>query len=110
MLPPNHARRSDGAEPGRSALDAAALRDKTAALIRQAGYSTNDPIVGVWSTAYDLMRWNEALDRDELGVSTLLQTPGQLDDGTSLDYAWALGVRTHASRPIYRHGGGWPGL
>jgi CubicO group peptidase (beta-lactamase class C family) len=62
---------------------------------------------GVWSTAEDLMRWNEALDRDELGVSALLQTPGHLDDGTPLDYAWALGVRTHAGRRVYRHGGSW---
>jgi hypothetical protein len=56
------------------------------------------------------MRWNEALDRDELGVSALLQTPGSLDDGTLLDYAWALGVRTDAGRRIYRHGGSWPGV
>lgn len=65
---------------------------------------------GVWSTAPDLMRWNQALERDELGVSTLLQTPGRLDDGTRLDYAWGLGVRTHAGCRIYRHGGRWAGL
>ncbi len=51
---------------------------------------------GVWSTARDLLRWNEALHRDELGVCGLLRTPGRLDDGTPLDYAWALGVRTRA--------------
>jgi CubicO group peptidase (beta-lactamase class C family) len=65
---------------------------------------------GVWSTAEELVRWNQALERDELGVSTLLQTPGHLDDGTQLDYAWALGVREHAGRRIYRHGGRWAGL
>ncbi|MET8153684.1 serine hydrolase domain-containing protein [Actinoplanes sp. NPDC005259] len=65
---------------------------------------------GVWSTAQELMRWNEALDRDELGVSALLHTPGHLDDGTPLSYAWALEVRTEACRRIYRHGGSWPGL
>ncbi|MEV0165188.1 serine hydrolase domain-containing protein [Nonomuraea fuscirosea] len=65
---------------------------------------------GVWSTAPDLIRWNQALERDELGVSTLLQTPGHLDDGTELDYAWALGIREHAGRRLYQHGGGWAGL
>jgi CubicO group peptidase (beta-lactamase class C family) len=65
---------------------------------------------GVWSTAPDLIRWNEALQHDELGVSALLQTPGSLDDGTRLDYAWALGVREHAGGRIYRHGGTWAGL
>ncbi|MEQ4724495.1 serine hydrolase domain-containing protein [Nonomuraea sp. B19D2] len=65
---------------------------------------------GVWSTATDLIRWNQALERDELGVSALLQTPGRLDDGTRLDYAWALGVREHAGRRIYRHGGRWARL
>ena len=65
---------------------------------------------GAWSTAPDLLRWNEALEHDELGVSPLLQTPGHLDDGTPLDYAWGLGVRTHAGCRIYRHGGRWAGL
>ena len=65
---------------------------------------------GIWATAHDLIRWNQALDVDQLGVSTLLHTPGTLDDGTALDYAWGLGIRSHAGRRIYRHGGGWPGL
>jgi hypothetical protein len=33
---------------------------------------------------------------------------GRLD--TESTYAWALGVREHAGRPIYRHGGRWAGL
>jgi CubicO group peptidase (beta-lactamase class C family) len=65
---------------------------------------------GVWTTATDLMRWNQALDTDELGISALLHAPGKLDDGTLLDYAWGLGIRTRAGHRIYRHGGGWPGL
>jgi len=32
---------------------------------------------------------HEAVGGDELGVSALPQAPGQLDDGTRLDYAWA---------------------
>ncbi|PZG01615.1 serine hydrolase domain-containing protein [Nonomuraea aridisoli] len=65
---------------------------------------------GVWSTAIDLLRWGQALNHDELGVSALMQTPGRLDDGTPLDYAWGIGVRSHAGHRVYRHGGGWPGL
>ena len=65
---------------------------------------------GVWSTARDLLRWNEALERDELGVSALLHTPGRLDDGTPLDYAWAIDVRTRGRWRIYRHGGRWAAL
>ena len=65
---------------------------------------------GVWASATDLLRWNQALNDDELGISTLLQTPGRLNNGTPIDYAWGLGVRSHAGHPIYRHGGGWPGL
>jgi CubicO group peptidase (beta-lactamase class C family) len=65
---------------------------------------------GVWATARDLLRWNQALNDDEPGISTLLQTPGRLNNGTPTDYAWGLGVRSHAGHPIYRHGGGWPGL
>jgi len=65
---------------------------------------------GGWSTAADLMRCNAALERDDLGVSALLHTPGALDDGTRLDYAWAVDVRTQSGCRIHRHGGGWAGL
>lgn len=65
---------------------------------------------GVWSTACDLLRWGEALNADELGVSRLMETPGSLDDGTPLDYAWGMGVRSHGGHRVYRHGGGWPSL
>jgi CubicO group peptidase (beta-lactamase class C family) len=65
---------------------------------------------GVWSTATDLIRWNQAMNADALGISARLQTPGCLDDGTQLDYGWGIGIRTHRRRRVYRHGGGWPGL
>jgi CubicO group peptidase (beta-lactamase class C family) len=65
---------------------------------------------GMWSTATDLLRWSQAFNADELGISTTLQTPGRLDDGTVLDYAWGLGVRSHAGHRVYSHGGGWPGI
>lgn len=65
---------------------------------------------GVWSTARDLLRWGQALNADELGVSALMQTPGCLDDGTPVGYAWGMGIRSRAGHRVYRHGGGWPGL
>jgi CubicO group peptidase (beta-lactamase class C family) len=65
---------------------------------------------GVWSAARDLLRWSQALNTDELGISPLMQTPGGLDDGTPVGYAWGMGVRSHGGYRVYRHGGGWPGL
>ncbi|MEU8144018.1 serine hydrolase domain-containing protein [Nonomuraea sp. NPDC048901] len=65
---------------------------------------------GVWTTLSDLLRWGHALNADELGISELMQTPGRLDDGTPIDYAWGIGVRSHAGHRVYRHGGGWTGL
>lgn len=64
----------------------------------------------MWSTARDLLRWSQALNADELGISQLVQTPGCLDDGTPVGYAWGTGVRSHHGYRVYRHGGGWPGL
>ena len=52
----------------------------------------------------------QALNADELGVCQLMETPGRLDDGTSLDYAWGMGVRSYRGHRVYRHGGGWPSL
>lgn len=65
---------------------------------------------GVWTSLRDLLRWSEALNADELGVSALMQTPGRLDDGTPVDYAWGMGVRSLGPHRVYRHGGGWSGL
>ncbi|BCJ74402.1 hypothetical protein CS0771_39460 [Catellatospora sp. IY07-71] len=65
---------------------------------------------GLWTTAADLLRWADALNTGALGESGLLQTPGRLDDGTPLDYAWGMGVRRRHGYPLYRHGGGRPGV
>jgi CubicO group peptidase (beta-lactamase class C family) len=65
---------------------------------------------GLWSTAEDLLRWAAALDEDRLGITALVQTPGRLDDGTPLDYAWGMGVRDRAGVREYRHGGGYADL
>ncbi|GAA3664188.1 hypothetical protein GCM10022224_030240 [Nonomuraea antimicrobica] len=52
----------------------------------------------------------QTLNADELGISALIQTSGRLDDGTPIDYAWGIGVRSHAGYRVYRHGEGWQGL
>jgi CubicO group peptidase (beta-lactamase class C family) len=62
---------------------------------------------GLWSTAADMLRWADGLNTDRLGVTALVQTPGRLDDGTPLDYAWGMGVRDHGGHVTYRHGGSW---
>jgi CubicO group peptidase (beta-lactamase class C family) len=65
---------------------------------------------GMWTTVPDLLRWNAALLTDRLGVTTLIHTPGWLDDGSPLTYGWGVGLRTHAGQPTQSHGGGWWGL
>ena len=39
----------------------------------------------------------------------LMQTPGRLDDGTPLEYAWGIIARPHGAATNYSHGGNWPG-
>jgi CubicO group peptidase (beta-lactamase class C family) len=65
---------------------------------------------GMWSTAEDLLRWCAGLNDDRLGLAAQLQTPGRLDDGTVLEYAWGMGVHEHSGYEVYRHGGAWAGL
>lgn len=38
-----------------------------------------------------------------------MQSPGHLDDGTALDYAWGIAVRPSPAGISYTHGGHWPG-
>jgi CubicO group peptidase (beta-lactamase class C family) len=66
---------------------------------------------GLWTTARDLLRWLDALNRGLLGreLTHVLQTPGHLDDGTPLDYAWGMAARATDSGITYTHGGSWPG-
>jgi CubicO group peptidase (beta-lactamase class C family) len=73
--------------------------------VRPAPLSIGDG--GLWSTAADLLRWADGLDADRLGVTDLVQTPGALDDGTPLDYAWGMGIRTRLGRRTFQHGGGF---
>jgi CubicO group peptidase (beta-lactamase class C family) len=62
---------------------------------------------GLWTTVRDLLRWNEALFDDRLGISGTLHTTGTLDDGTPLDYAWGVRVLRLRGGCLHSHGGSW---
>ena len=66
---------------------------------------------GLWTTAIDLLRWLDALNQGLLGeeLTTLLQTPGRLENGTLLDYAWGMTARPGSFGTTYTHGGTWRG-
>jgi CubicO group peptidase (beta-lactamase class C family) len=66
---------------------------------------------GLWTSASDLLLWLEALNQGLLGngLTHLLQTPGRLENGTALDYAWGISVRPTDRGITYTHGGSWPG-
>ena len=66
---------------------------------------------GWWTTAADLLRWLRAMNARTLGeeVTRILETPGRLDDGTPLSYAWGVAVSIRAGGVTFTHGGNWPG-
>lgn len=65
---------------------------------------------GLWTTAEDLLRWNDGMNSRSLGppVHDRAETPGTLDDGTPLDYAWGVRATRRGDRPTMTHGGSWP--
>jgi CubicO group peptidase (beta-lactamase class C family) len=66
---------------------------------------------GLWTSASDLLTWLDDLNHHRLGaeLSRLVQTPGRLDDGTPLEYAWGITARPDLLGTSYSHGGNWPG-
>jgi hypothetical protein len=60
----------------------------------------------------DLFLWDQAFYTNALGkdVMDMIQTPGTLDNGTKIEYAW--GLRVFASRGLkaVEHGGAWAGF
>lgn len=62
---------------------------------------------GLWTSVRDLLRWNEAVLRDTLGVADMIHTTGALDDGTRLDYAWGVRVFRVGDQRVQSHGGSW---
>lgn len=65
---------------------------------------------GLWTTAHDLLRWNDAMNTAAFGpeVHQRAETPGMLDNRTPLDYAWGIRVLDHHGRRTLSHGGSWP--
>ena len=64
---------------------------------------------GLWTSVSDLLRWNDALLTDQLGITDTLHTAGALDDGTPLDYAWGVRVFRVGGNRVESHGGTWDG-
>jgi CubicO group peptidase (beta-lactamase class C family) len=64
---------------------------------------------GLWTSVRDLLRWNDALLADTLGVADALHATGALDDGTPLDYAWGVRVFRVGRNRVESHGGAWEG-
>jgi len=62
---------------------------------------------GLWTSVRDLLRWNEAMLLDTLGVADTIHTAGRLDDGTPLDYAWGVRVFRIDDQRVQSHGGSW---
>lgn len=65
------------------------------------------------STVEDLALWDKALRENTLvSAETLKQmyTPGTLEDGTALDYAYGWGISKYQGHTLAHHGGGIPGF
>jgi CubicO group peptidase (beta-lactamase class C family) len=62
---------------------------------------------GLWTSVRDLLRWNEAMLLDTLGVADTIHTAGRLDDGTPLEYAWGVRVFRIGDQRVQSHGGSW---
>ena len=63
---------------------------------------------GVFSTVRDLVKWDENFYTGRIGGRALIedvQTPGKLNDGKPLTYAWGLQVGQYRGQPIVEHGG-----
>ncbi len=85
----------------------------------QHGYSNavlsyaNQGATSLFSTALDLTRWLEALERHQLGhpdfVRAMHDLPA-LNDGTAIDYAAGLGFGEHRGMQIIGHSGGDAGF
>ena len=81
---------------------------------RDGEWSLNTPINeragagGLYTSIPDLQKWDENFYTARVGgpaVIKKLQTPGTLNDGKPLSYAWGLQVGNYRGRPIVEHGG-----
>jgi CubicO group peptidase (beta-lactamase class C family) len=69
---------------------------------------------GVYNTIDELLFWDRNFYDNRLGkggpeLIELLTTPGKLNDGTVLDYAFALDVEDYRGQQLAQHGGAFVG-
>ena len=60
---------------------------------------------GLWTSVSDLLRWNGGVLDDAFGITARMHTPGRLDDGTPIDYAWGVRVYETSGESVHSHGG-----
>ena len=63
---------------------------------------------GLFTTVRELARWDENFYDGRVGgpdVITMLETPGRLNSGAELTYAWGLMVGTYRGLPMVEHSG-----
>lgn len=63
---------------------------------------------GVYTSVRDLLRWDENFYTARVGGETLIrqiQTPGRLNNGSALSYAWGLQIGSYRGKAIVEHGG-----
>jgi CubicO group peptidase (beta-lactamase class C family) len=63
---------------------------------------------GLFTSVRDLVRWDENFYSPKVGDAALMkqvQTPGRLDGGGDLSYAWGLQVGRYRGAPIVEHSG-----
>jgi len=67
---------------------------------------------GVFTTVEDLFLWDQAFYNYELGkeLMDLIQTPGALNNGEKLNYAFGLGIDKYKGLKSISHGGGFVGF
>ena len=63
---------------------------------------------GLYTSVRDLLRWDENFYRPTVGSEALIrqvQTPGRLNNGSALTYAWGLQIGSYRGKPIVEHTG-----
>jgi CubicO group peptidase (beta-lactamase class C family) len=67
---------------------------------------------GLYSTVNDVLAWDQNFYRPRVGDQSflqLIQTPGKLNDGKPLDYAFALQIRDYGGLETVVHSGAFMG-
>jgi len=69
---------------------------------------------GIYTTVEDLLKWDQNFYDNQLGngdpgLIDLVQTPGKLNNGDELDYAFGLGVGEYRGTREIAHGGSFVG-